>query len=606
METVIEVKSNVFLNDDNSYFEMVLGEPINIKSGSSINYIDGLIDLGATSTTNITVENDMLLGFQYFVYEQDIPKIPDNFSAGTIDKYNKRYIYRAPDQDKVDPKTFIIENTNNPPQKSYGYKTVEYRPSCLSAFLFEKTGRRKLINNPPYNQNNPPISEDILNAVERTAQILIKAGTYSKTKFTQLVNDGFNLVTGGLNNNDKPYEINVGGDDEPLDFTVNPNNTSQLLEPINYKYDQSSFIAADNLGLIGDASLSPMFSRDVDNFFYFIPVYSEDNPNFIINEPFYPYIWFEDDSEGWLTGTTKFNLEYDSDSNLFFLDYLHSPYIDKDGKESVLITPVDGIYRKSGAKDASSETVGYKVASRLSGIMLSRLFSIDVDSSGNPIDNVNTLFWQNKLGFTGFDDTYRQNITFTTLTNDLFSYSKDNDDIDIIYKFVYTYPDLKFFDIGTTKPLVPIQWLQQSNYTTNSNDYGMAIKSDELPKLFESIGTNPIIGDNIAFSESIPYYLIEVSINGLKNDNWRDRDSNYQIMNIAGRTYTTGDFLQTFDDGSLQSIVIYEDINIEKISIRILNPDKTLAQNLGQNSSFFIKITQPIVVDANQIKNKKD
>ena len=83
----------------------------------------------------------------------------------------------------------------------------------------------------------------------------------------------------------------------------------------------------------------------------------------------------------------------------------------------------------------------------------------------------------------------------------------------------------------------------------------------------------------------------------MRNDNFRDQDSYRQIMLIAGKTYSSGtNFLQTFDDGNIQALNLLEDITIDKIEIRILNPDKTLATGLGTGTTIYLNLTEPVIV----------
>lgn len=606
-QSVIEVKptNSKFLNTDNSYFDMILGEPIYIKAGSTIDYMDGIIDLGTTSDTNITVAYDMLLGINFYVYEYDTPKVPDN--QGSIANYRKRNIYIA------SPPDVPIEGPSYPalsytPNKAYGEKLHTYYPSCLPSFLCQRTGTRQLINEPPFGLGTWPIVEENFIAQEQTATILIKKGTYSKTKFAQIVNDGFNLINGSLTNQDKPAE-NITGEQKPftttpVDFSQYPNNNSQILKSYIYPYSISSQTAETDPLAWNDPEYpnqAPIYPSDIDFSIWFCPIYTKTYPDNEVDEPYMPYTWFNTGQSGFMAGTTKFNLEYDTDSNLFYIDYLHSAILDKQQRETVIITPVQTKYATSGL-----QTIGYKSMGSLGGIMISRLFSYKADSSGNPIDGNNTNFWQEHMGF-GFNDDYQSQFKadMQQTTNNIYynvlsstgGGGRTGLATRIQYKFNINYPHPKYFNTSTTTPLVPIQWLQQSNYTTNANDYGMSIISQNLPKVFQSVGTIPILGSDVAFDKPIPYYLIEVNINSLKNDNWRDEKSNYQIMNIAGRTYTTGDYLQSFDDGAVEAINIYEDIKIDKISIKILNPDKTFASGLGNSSTIFLKITQPIVFE---------
>lgn len=600
-QTTIEVKGENFLNDDNSYFDFILGEPINIKAGSTIDYVDSIIDLGNTSTATIDVPNDMILGMNFYVYEYDTPKVPD--TEGSPAYYTKRGIYIGKNDVEIEvpayPRDAYASNTQ------YGQKLNTYYPSCLPSFLCYGQSRKQIINDPPYNEGNPPISQDMFQAKEWDASILIKAGNYSKTKFAQIVNDGFNLIIGSLTNQDKPSENIAGGSRpytvSPIDFSQSPNNNSQVLKSYLYNYTQSSSIAEKDPDAWDDNTYqTPYYNNDINFDFWFCPIYTKTYPNNQIDEPYSPYTWFVAGSSGFMAGTTKFNLEYDNDSDLFYLDYLHSPILDKEQREVVIMTSVLTKY-----VNGTAENTGYKAMGALGGILLSRLYSYNLDSQGNPI-KTNTNFWQQELGF-GFDDDFQRemndnmltkttNIYYNTLTK-LGSGGLTGLAPRIIYQFVVKYPDPKYFQTATTSPLIPIQWLQQTNYTTNAKDTGMAIITQDFPKTFQSVGNIPILGDNTAFKQPIPYYLVEVNINDVKNDNWRDKNSNYQIMNVCGRTYTTGDYLQSFNDGAVQALVLYEDININKISIKILNPDKTFASNLGSNTTVFLKVTQPIILE---------
>ena len=332
---------------------------------------------------------------------------------------------------------------------------------------------------------------------------------------------------------------------------------------------------------------------------WFFPVFTTPSDDtYFINYDFLPYVWWLNGQSGFLAGTTKFSLQYDGDNNLFFIDYAHSPIIDQNQKEVVVFSKSFQSYFPSG-----TNPIGYKANGSAGGILISRLFSYELDDNNNPVNNNNTGFWQNVLGF-GFDDDSSQQFEDDFITKNLsFAVNGDNS-VNLeptvtvgYYNFTVTYPDPKYLATNTTSALIPIQWLQQSNYTVNTNDEGFSIKTNDLPKVFESIGNNPIYGDSTTFVIPNSHYLIEVNISHLRNDNYRDKDSYYQVMSIAGKTYTSGtNYIQTFDDGSVQALNIEEDIYIDKIEIRVLNPDKTLAVGLGSNSTIFLKLTQPVTL----------
>ena len=241
----------------------------------------------------------------------------------------------------------------------------------------------------------------------------------------------------------------------------------------------------------------------------------------------------------------------------------------------------------------------------MGGILIARLFSNVLDDNFNIVSADNSGFWQDKMGF-GFDDA-----SFAEMTANFVNESRTfyyNGDYESGTGFLYpatgatfvfniSYPDPKYLLTNTTNALIPIQWLQQSNYTVNTDDIGMIALANDIPKVFDSIGNRPIYGDANISSVPNSHFLIEVNISHLINNNYRDKDSYYQIMCVAGKTYTSGtNYIQTFDDGGVQAINIEEDIYIDKIEIRVLNPDKTTAEGLGSNSTFFLKLTQPVVM----------
>lgn len=592
-ELILEVKTGDGVkNSDNSYFQTVYGEPIKLEKGSTIDFLTSFIDIGAQSQDIIEVPTNLQLGIEFYRYDYDIAKVPSAWGTDAP-YYSKRYIYydiTAP-PNIIDP----VDNTGTPlpTPETYGTRTNRYAPTNLPAFLLQRSAT---VDDVATNTRT-----DTFGPVKETAFVNINKGTYTKIKLTQIINDQFNLITGTFTNVDKPAEIK--NPTAPLDYQLPPNSENRLLVAYQFPYNNNTVV--NDPVLISHNLLNPVkyFAIDKTWNHWFFPVYTTPTNNtFFIEYDFVPYIWWLNGQSGFLSGTTKFSLQYDADNDLFYIDYAHSPIIDQNQKEVVVFSRSKQNYIDINAGTDTAQCIGYKANGSAGGILISRLYSYELDDNYNPVNNTNTGFWQNVLGF-GFDDASSEQFEddFITKTISFKNTGTDSTTSKLVtvgtYEFNITYPDPKYLLTNTTSALIPIQWLQQSNYTVNTNDEGFSIKTADLPKVFESIGNNPIYGDAVAFSTPNSHYLIEVNISHIRNDNYRDKDSYYQVMSIAGKTYTSGtNYIQTFDDGSVQALNIEEDIYIDKIEIRILNPDKSLAVGLGSNSTIFLKLTQPVVL----------
>ena len=613
-QTVLEInaKTSQTRNSDNSAFSQVFGEPIKVVAGSSIDFLNGFIDLGAQSVNDeIYIPEKIRLGINYYRYEMDCPQLPKN--QGTdAPYYRKRYIYWYPAEiDVPDPKDEMAiidqpiynQNTQIHPIKQYGNRTNLYANSNLPAIFSTRVNQTVTPSTNPADPAGTQVRTDFFECVEETAYVDIDPGYYSKVKFCQLVNDGFNLINGSFTNSDKPLETKTPPnpatyytyDAAPYDYQLPPNQNSNLLRAIEYPYNTAKVTGHD------PNSINPhskIYTNDLTQPYWMIPFYSiPDNQNYYIPEEFPPYCWYNNNENGWLVGTTKFALNYDSSNDIFYLEYLHSPIIDQEQREVVSMSRAKAWYD-------DLETIGYKSIGALSGIMISRLFSNTFDATGNPT-NTNSGFWQS-LGF-GFDDAYQTQFKADIKTremdfvNNWQDVSPLTEKFGIRYKFSTTYPDPKYMTMATTTALSTLQMLQQQNFTDPTTDRGLAIFSGDLPKVFQSVGTRVIYADNgEAYQKPDPYYLVSVNISHLKNDNYRDRDTYRQVMSIAGKTYSSGiSFIQLFSDSSITALNLTDTIYIDKIEIEILSSsDKSLVQNLGDSSCIFLKITQPIEVPA--------
>lgn len=604
-QKVLEIKAvdGIKNSPDNSYFQTVFSEPISLKAGSSIDMKTAFIDIGNQAVGVIEVATNLQLGIEFYRYEYDIGQVPTKWGEDAA-AYGKRYIYNSsPGLKGSDYALYIPKNATviPPAPSSLGYRWGVYTNSNLPSFLLKRTNQ--VINGTTRTETFEP--------EKQIATINIAKGLYTKQKLTQIINDQFNLIQGSLTNADKPNELITAGNPptvEPLDYKIPTNYTGNLLKAYQYPWPQASEVGPDALQN-PDYPVREIFNGDRLTWpYWYFPVFTTPNPPtyfFNTQEQFMPYIWYYNNMQGWLAGTTKFNIQYDAENDQFYIDYTHSPIIDANGKEVIIFSKSRQYYLKQinvELDKAAAQSIGYKANGSAGGILISRLFSLELDDNFQPVDETNTGFWQTEMGF-GFDDAASAQFEADFQQSTFNMYFNDFDNTTAYYTtactniFNITYPHPKYLQTNTTDSLIPIQWLQQSNYTKPEDDYGMAIFSSDIPKVFESIGTRPIYAQKQLFTQNISHFLIEVNISHVRNDNFRDQDSYRQIMLIAGKTYSSGtNFIQSFDDGNIQALNLLEDITIDKIEIRILNPDKTLSTGLGTGTIIYLNLTEPVLV----------
>jgi hypothetical protein len=596
METLLELssKSSMVLDSNNSTFTTLFGEPIKVAAGSTINFTNAFIDLGLESADLITIPTNIQLGMNFYRYDEDIPKVP-KVQGTDPTNYQKATIYY--EKQSTGASTIIENSAAPPPNTTFGWRTSIKEPTLLPAFLLDRTERNRVAAG--------HVAETFV-ATEQTASINIPAGFYSRTKFLQLVNDGFNLIGGSLTNTDKPLQNKVGANKpfamSPYDYQLAPNNNSNLLKSFEYSYATWDPVATDP-DTTGIANTFKSHPSDKVWPSWFFPIYTEpSNPALFLDEPYPPYVWMATDQTGFLSGTTKFNLNYDQENQIFFIDYAHSPILDSEQREIVQFSRQKTAYANASSFADSVENTGYKANGRAGGIMISRLFSLELDDTFTPVSQTNTNFWQKYLGF-GFDDDFHTQF-IADLKTEVRTFYAGSANL-LYWVQTLTYPDPKYFDTCTTNALIPIAWLQQQNWTDPDDDRGFSIVVNDIPKTFQSIGSRNILGTSgQQFSEPTSHFLIELNIHNIRNDNYRDIDSYRQIAAVAGKTYpSTASYIQSFDDAAIQTLIMNEDTWIDKVEVRILNPDKTPAIELGENTTIFIKLTQPVVVNQPQAPN---
>jgi len=86
------------------------------------------------------------------------------------------------------------------------------------------------------------------------------------------------------------------------------------------------------------------------------------------------------------------------------------------------------------------------------------------------------------------------------------------------------------------------------------------------------------------------YYL--VSVTGDFRSQFYTKDVKQNIMAIVSRYYENNSFTSGTSDDSVIYIHSGAPINLQKFNIKILKPDKSIAENLGPESAVYLEIVK--------------
>ena len=145
---------------------------------------------------------------------------------------------------------------------------------------------------------------------------------------------------------------------------------------------------------------------------------------------------------------------------------------------------------------------------------------------------------------------------------------------------------LQMFNVSNTA--IPYSYLNQDG-TNHTGMYSNSLymEAATVPVIVADVGG--VVANRLPTLSKHPYYLITSDI----NDNYKDNVKKGDVLPLLGVVPKTSLSNQDFITADNQiSQVISQDKVINKIHIKILNPDLT-APNLEENSSVLLKITMP-------------
>jgi len=311
-------------------------------------------------------------------------------------------------------------------------------------------------------------------------------------------------------------------------------------------------------------------------------------------------------------GASQMELSFNADTNKFFWEYLHTPiYTANEESVGVAFTP-DG----TGAPPVTNAGIDMNLYYSNSGVILSGLHAYD--SFNNPVE-----FWFSD-GILKFnpEEVLAPFPTYEVVPPANGAYSGTSKPSWITYKtaqFVYPVEDrgvgvglnMTGGYIGNDNVIVKSYNLTTDYGTgpgtpTNQNVgcwecppipihaalAGGAIAFPYNPIFSTVSATFPVIAQEPYFAvEDIDaYYLIEIDAK-FKN-NYLTSSTNIRSMNqVVGKFYTKGSFTQSGGGG-----FVYEHkgdpLMLSSFRVRILKPNKTLATDIGTDSTVFLSINR--------------
>ena len=327
-----------------------------------------------------------------------------------------------------------------------------------------------------------------------------------------------------------------------------------------------------------------IFSLDYENWSFTRPgatqkpscIFVASNPRFENTNPLGAILGMEGVSEkNYFIGTNRTELAYSDTDNKFYWNFLHFPIYSTSGAVVTQLT-------KTGGTTIDNST--YIQQSKNGGIIFTHLAATiknPISGEQDPFD-----FWEAKLGFNlkelmpkpqsvtrftaGGANQYSGNIYKITdginttnaanLITDLVSFTPPADPSDPTA--LHPYQKFQILDTGDIENF-------QTTSTFNNVIYA----------------PNSVVGSGIL---DTAYYLVEIQLNFASNI-IGETSITRNIVGIINRYYSRGAYVSSSGDSSFVLSHSGEPVVISSIKIRILNPDRTIAQ-LGSDNTLVFQV----------------
>ena len=281
--------------------------------------------------------------------------------------------------------------------------------------------------------------------------------------------------------------------------------------------------------------------------------------------------------KNFLIGTNLVELQYSSETNKYYWNYLHFPIYDiTQGNGNPIITKIT----RSGG---SSDPIGgkYIQQSKNGGVIFHSLDATTINEKTQKPEKYD--FWSGVLGFTISDGGAAGIIP---QKNYISNFDCDGDEL--YSGYIYTLID----GINTTNAgFVIDDIVNKTEYTVFNLNSDGSIANFEATSGFNNViyANRSLVSNGIL---DTAYYLIEIQLNFSSNLIGNDTITR-NISGIINRYYSKGSYVSAEGDPSFVINYLGEPTIISSMRIRILNPDKSIASLGTDNTLFFELIKAP-------------
>lgn len=282
--------------------------------------------------------------------------------------------------------------------------------------------------------------------------------------------------------------------------------------------------------------------------------------------------------QNWLVGTNRIELQYSSETNLYYWNYLHFPIYDETQPSAGTI--ISRIKKVAGTNPVNSK---YIQNGKNGGIIFKDLTASTID----PKTGVETPFdfWSGVLGFNigGIQNEQSGLIPETTRYNNFTAGTPNT--------YSATIPTLTDGLQMTNAGFVIDDVVNKQSYATFNLNTDGSITNFEATSGFNTViyATQNKVSNGIL---NTAFYLVEIQLNFSSNLIGNDSITR-NISGIINRYYSRGAYVSA--DGDPSFVINYqgEPTIISSMRIRILNPDRSLA-NVGDDNTLFFELIKQI------------
>ena len=279
----------------------------------------------------------------------------------------------------------------------------------------------------------------------------------------------------------------------------------------------------------------------------------------------------------WLVGTNLVELQYSAENNLYFWNYLHFPIYDETTAAGTIITRIKQV---NGTTPLNSR---YIQNGKNGGVIFKDLSATTINpdtGEETPFD-----FWSGVLGFNigGIKNERSGLIPQTTRYNNFTAGTPNT--------YSATIPTITDGVQTTNAGFVIDDAVDKQNYATFDLSPSGAITNFEATSGFNTV----IYASQNKVSNGIlntAFYLVEIHLNFSSNLIGNDSITR-NISGIINRYYSRGAYVSAEGDPSFVINYQGEPTIISSMRIRILNPDRSLA-NVGDDNTLFFELIKSI------------